>query len=116
MFIKAILTKNLQEKDIIRVNRSCPAGQQFQVLRVEVGFEDKVVWPFYEPRSAIECSSDEMVGLVYRPWPEGKTEEDMRRAVETLAAQVRPGRENDPELFIKLREAIEDWQLGRSQA
>ena len=113
MFIKATLAKDLREDDVIRVNRSCPAGHQFQVFRVEAGFEDKVVWPFYEPRSAIECPADEIVGLIYRPWPAGKTEEDMLWEIERRAAQIQPGRPNDPQVLSELREAIEAYELGK---
>ena len=113
MFIKATLAKDLREEDIIRVNRTCPAGRQFQVRGTMINGE--IVWLYYETRSGIECPPDEIVGLVYRAYPEGKTEDVMRESVIMEAQALCEF--NDTQAIEKaidrLDEAISAYKLGK---
>lgn len=74
-----------------------------------------------EERMALHGEPDQFIGLVHRPWPEGKTAEDMRDAIAGFSWEVMTdsdlhcansghGMENSIEA---LRGAIDDYLLGK---
>ncbi len=69
----------------------------------------------YELPGIVTGSQNRIVGLIHRPWPEGKTEEDMINDV--LVAMISTGatrsREDFKQKLPALREAIEAWELSK---
>lgn len=122
MFIRAILARDVRAGDIIRVNRICPAGRQFRVISA---FADgEIAWLHNETQAGVECSGiecqpDEVVHLVYRPYPPGKTESDMFSAVEQAASAFLMLREYGYDEFAEqalggLCEALSTFEAGKS--
>lgn len=115
MFIKAALAKDVRAGNVIRVNRLCPAGKQLQFQVFSAFADEEVAWLYSEKHSGIECRPDEIVGLVYQAYPEGKTEDVMRETVVMMAQRLAElnSYEDIERYIIDLSEAIEAYKLGK---
>ena len=63
----------------------------------------------FKNNEAINGTPNQLIGLVHRPWPEGKTEEEMLDAV--INAAHRPGVFHSYRLS-ELRAALDAYELG----
>lgn len=109
MFVKAICFKDVQVDDVV-----CKQAYKF----LEVGglseARDPYIELFIKGGGIITGRPNELIGLVRRPRPEGKTEGDMLNEIRRCAFRaVEPGRPIIPELKALL-EAIEAHELSKS--
>jgi len=55
-----------------------------------------------------------IIGIIYRPWPEGETESDMARELSTKITMIfRCETWTDSRSLAELREALDTYELGK---
>ena len=109
--MKAICFEDVRPGDVVcrKVGRSCTVG----ALSIE---QDPYIQLFTREEGFVMGRPGELIGLLHRPWPEGKTEGDMWREVMVLVSDLYG--QNLPSLralglATQLREAIEAYELGK---
>lgn len=117
-FVKAIQFKDVQKGDVVCFWTDC----LLEVSEVEV-HPDHVVLHAKDasggpPGGKLPGSPEEFIGLLHRPWPEGKTERYMLHEISAKAYEFNEAaEEGDVEraraVAQSLREAIEAWELSK---
>lgn len=128
--MKAIRFRDVRPGDVVSQGARTRPEDVMEVVGVEgppvEGYREMVGLCVKGMSARFFGLADKVLLLVRRPWPEGKTEEDMldrlrqaaRRAELVLAARPCPPTSNpDPAVVIAgLREALDAYELGKPSA
>ncbi len=114
--MKALVAKEIQKGDVVRIRERCTLTVKEVELRDTFAYE-------YHPKVhiaesdgyAMEVDADSIVGLIHRPRPEGKTEDQLLNDV--LVALIGTGadchRDHLRAQLPGLLRAIEAYELSR---
>ncbi len=125
--IKAIFARDIMPGDVIDLNNKTRVTVRGTLTGEHVAEAEIFIHVFTEPSGQQHLfRPGSIIGLVHRPWLEGKTNSDMLQAIATAAFEVHSLRgytigltaiqRTPPELqkaIDKLREAIEAYELGK---
>ena len=124
--MKAIVATEIRAGDTVRVREKCILTVKVAELMDTFGYEYHPKVRIETPdREVMEVDADSIVGLVHRPWPEGKTDRKWREELETLLAntlsavsednwgQSGPGYGRSDGYLAALLESLQANELGR---
>ncbi len=108
--LKAIFAKHVWSGDSILLS----GGERVEIDRIEPGTMTFIL----KGGRRLTLHEYDIVGLGHRPWPERKTEEDMRAPIIFFANLVCALHRTELTASLDkaasdLREAIEDYELGK---
>ena len=118
MFIKVVPLSEIRVGDVVVYEVNDRTGWPVEKIVVDGG---KILLLFGGPFSRTD-RPDRLVGLIHRPWPEGKTERDMEYAahdafmefvVKTIGRPIVTACQH--ESFRAFLDAYEAYELGKSE-
>lgn len=123
MFVKMIRFRDVRPGDVI-----CKEAHQPREVGAVSKEQDPYVDLFIRDGGLIMGRPEEIIGLIHRPWPDGKTEQDMLKAIFSIIKKIPTVSYGAPKQLFEefwstalimctpeLGEAIDAYELGKPQ-
>jgi len=110
--MKAICFKDVRPGDVVCEEM----GEPHEILKVQGPIDQiyPIVVLYIKDAGILQNKPDAIIGLLHRPWPEGKTEKDMLNEVVELALGICLPYPDPQDIALdKLHKASEEYELGK---